>query len=298
MFESFSNTVTPENITDLTIRNPRWELVRIWDLIDITPDASVAQISREDGKISVRVESDLADWFTTQGTAIQNKLLAYIDTLQLPSGISIEGWWESEENAELFSAVWTWFAISIACMFVILLLMFDSFTKPAIILYTIILALLWVNLWLYFTGNPYSMPFAIWFISLAWIVVNDAIIFLERIRENVSHNFEEVASIVEAWKSRLQPIMLTTITTVFGILPLALTDEFYLGLIGIYYRFLTYRMKFDDFVCGTKFILWVDCWKTSNMDENPFLDNNILSCRNLTITKSGILRNQMKENST
>lgn len=230
LYDTFANNVTPENITNLIISTPRGELVRIWDLVEINPDASVAQISREDGKISVRVESDLADGFTTQWTIIQNKLLAYIDTLQLPDGISVESGGEGQENAELFSAVWTWFAISLACMFVILLLMFDSFTKPAIILYTIILALLWVNLWLYFTGNPYSMPFAIWFISLAWIVVNDAIIFLDRIRENVSHDFEDLVAIIEAWKSRLQPILLTTITTVFGILPLALQDEFWAWL--------------------------------------------------------------------
>jgi HAE1 family hydrophobic/amphiphilic exporter-1 len=111
-------------------------------------------------------------------------------------------------------------------MFVILLLMFDSFTKPAIILYTIILAFLGVNIWLRATWNPYSMPFMIWFISLAWIVVNDAIIFLDRIRENVSHDVDEFVAIVEAGKSRLQPILLTTITTVFWILPLALQDEF------------------------------------------------------------------------
>ena len=92
--------------------------------------------------------------------------------------------------------------------------MFNSFTKPAIILFTIILALLGVNIGLAVTGNPYSMPFAIGFIALAGIVVNDAIIFLDRIRENVSHEIDEFAAIVEAGRSRLQPILLTTITTV------------------------------------------------------------------------------------
>lgn len=266
LFDTFSTSVTPENITDLIITSPRGESVRIWDLIDITADASVAQISREDGKISVRVESDLADGFTTQWTVIQNKLLEYIDSLQLPTGISIESWWEWQENAELFAAVGTWFAISIACMFVILLLMFDSFTKPAIILYTIILALLWVNLWLYFTGNPYSMPFAIWFISLAWIVVNDAIIFLDRIRENVSHNFEEIESIVEAWKSRLQPILLTTITTVFGILPLALQDEFWAWL-------------------GYTIVFWLSAWSFMTLFVIPSLYYELITEKRLTWMK-------------
>lgn len=266
LFDTFATRVTPENITNLIVTSPRGEWVRIWDLIDINPDASVAQISREDGKISVRVESDLADGFTTQGTVIQNKLLEYIESIQLPNGISIESGWEWQENAELFSAIWTWFAISLACMFVILLLMFDSFTKPAIILFTIILAFLWVNLWLYFTGNPYSMPFAIWFISLAWIVVNDAIIFLDRIRENISHDFEEIDSIVEAGKSRLQPIMLTTITTVFGILPLALTDEFW--------AWLWYTIVF-----------WLATWSLMTLFVIPSLYYELLVEKRLTRVK-------------
>lgn len=226
LFDTFEKAVTPESITNLTISTPRGEQVRIGDLIDIQPDAAVAQISRENGKISVRVESDLADGFTNQGTVIQGKLVDYINTLNLPEWISIEAAGEWQENAELLSATARGFAVSVALMFIILLLMFDSFTKPAIILYTIILALLWVNIWLRVTWNPYSMPFMIWFISLAWIVVNDAIIFLDRIRVNVSHDIDEFVAIIEAGKSRLQPILLTTITTVFWILPLALQDEF------------------------------------------------------------------------
>jgi multidrug efflux pump subunit AcrB len=66
LYDTFENGVTPESITNLTITTPRGEQVRIGDLIDITPDASVAQISRENGKISVRIESDLADGFTNQ----------------------------------------------------------------------------------------------------------------------------------------------------------------------------------------------------------------------------------------
>lgn len=230
LFDTFVDAVTPESITNITITTPRGEQVRIWDLIDIQPDAAVAQISRENGRISVRVESEIADGYTNEWTRIQNDLLAYVDTLPLPEWVSIEAVGEWEENAELIAATWRWFAISLALMFVILLLMFDSFTKPAIILFTIILALLGVNIWLFVTKNPYSMPFMIWFIALAWIVVNDAIIFLDRIRENVSHDIDEFVAIVEAGKSRLQPIMLTTITTVFWILPLALQDEFWAWL--------------------------------------------------------------------
>lgn len=230
LFAPFEDWVTPESISALTIATPRGERVRIWDLIEIYPDASVDQITRENGKISVRVESELADGFANQWTTIQNRLLAYAQTLTFPDWISYESAGEWQENAELIAATWRWFIISLALMFVILLVMFDSFTKPAIILFTIVLATFGVNVWLYLTSNPYSMPFMIGFIALAWIVVNNAIIILDRIRENISHNFDDFVAIVEAGKSRLEPVLLTTITTVFGILPLAFQDEFWAWL--------------------------------------------------------------------
>ena len=123
--------------------------------------------------------------------------------------------------------------ISIFLIFSILVFQFNSYRQPIIVLYSIVLALLWVNVWLYLTWNPYSMPFAIWFIALTWIVVNDAIILIDRINKWILYEQEHgwkvdyIEQIIVAWKSRLQPIIVTTLTTVFWVLPLALQDEFW-----------------------------------------------------------------------
>ena len=74
------------------------------------------------------------------------------------------------------------------------------------------------------------MPFMIWFIALTWVVVNDAIIFIDRINKNLEKGIDWIHSIIWAGKSRLQPIIVTTLTTVFWVLPLALQDEFWAGL--------------------------------------------------------------------
>ena len=74
------------------------------------------------------------------------------------------------------------------------------------------------------------MPFAIWFIALTWIVVNNAIILIDKINSNLSKWVDWVEAVAESWKSRLRPILLTTLTTLFGILPLALEDEFWAWL--------------------------------------------------------------------
>jgi len=86
-----------------------------------------------------------------------------------------------------------------------------------------------------------SMTFAIWFIALTWVVVNDAIILLDRINRNLDRLVRNawdkvlvlddyVEALVAAGRSRLQPIIVTTITTLFWVLPLALQDAFWAWL--------------------------------------------------------------------
>ena len=74
------------------------------------------------------------------------------------------------------------------------------------------------------------MPFAIWFISLTWIVINDAIILIDRINVLVKRWIDKYDAVLDAWRQRLQPIIITTLTTVFWIIPIAMQDNFWLWL--------------------------------------------------------------------
>jgi hypothetical protein len=154
----------------------------------------------------------------------------FAEQYNFPEGISFSAGWENAENQDLIVSTFKSLFIAMFLIFSILVFQFNSFKQPAIVLYSVILALLWVNIGLYLTGNPYSMPFMIWFIALTWVVVNDAIILIDRINKNLEKGIDDLHSIIGAGKSRLQPIIVTTLTTVFGVLPLALQDEFWAGL--------------------------------------------------------------------
>jgi len=71
------------------------------------------------------------------------------------------------------------------------------------------------------------MAFGIGFIALTGIVVNDAIVLIDRINRNKTRGMDTYAAIVEAGKSRLQPIILTTITTILGLMSIVRQDEFF-----------------------------------------------------------------------
>ena len=70
----------------------------------------------------------------------------------------------------------------------------------------------------------------IWFIALAWIVINDAIILVDRANRNLAKGLEPVYAIATAWQSRLQPILVTTITTVLWVWPMALQSPMWAWL--------------------------------------------------------------------
>ena len=132
--------------------------------------------------------------------------------------------------AELINSVITGVFLAFFFIFGILVYQFNSYGQPAVILYSVFMSLIWVILGLYITGNPLSMPVGVGFISLMWIVVNDAIVMIDKINKNLSKGMELKTSIVEWAVSRLNPILVTTITTIAGILPIALQDVFWAGL--------------------------------------------------------------------
>lgn len=219
--------LSASDITDMVIQTKNGN-IKIGSIATYQFLPAISTISREAGNVTISVESDLEDGFLP--TDIQPKFLEFAQSYSYPKGISFSSGWEASENAELIASTLSSFVIAIFLIFTILVLQFNSFLQPAIVLYSIVLALLWVNIGLYLTGNPYSMSFGIWFIALTWIVVNNAIILIDKINSNLAKWVDKVEAVAESGKSRLRPILLTTLTTLFGILPLALEDEFWAGL--------------------------------------------------------------------
>ena len=233
--KDFDEKLTPSDISNLYITTSVWK-IKVWDYLDYTPKSSLSAINREDTKISISIGADLASWVNSW-TKIQAKLMEFAENYDYPDWIYYLAWWENVENSDLIFSVIESFIIAIFLIFTILVFQFNSYLQPLIILYSVVLALLWVNIWLYIMGFPYSITFWIWFIALTWIVVNDAIILIDKINKEILKrkwklNYENIDkqkfnAIILGWKGRLQPIIVTTLTTMFWILPLAIQDAFW-----------------------------------------------------------------------
>lgn len=129
---------------------------------------------------------------------------------------------QNEEMSNSFQSLI--FALSLAVFLVYLVMasQFESLLHPFIILFTIPLALIGAILALYVTGTTISVVVFIGLILLAGIVVNNAIVLIDLINQMRQKGASKMEAIMEGGKSRLRPILMTTLTTTLGLLPLAI----------------------------------------------------------------------------
>ena len=183
-------------------------------------EPSPTTIDRTDTQRSITVSAALSDGFNPS-LKLQEFREKY--NPDFDPGYSIEFGGEAEELAESFSSLGQAMVLGLFLILIILTIQFNSFRQSFVILLTIPLALIGVFSGLFILNLPFSFPAFIGVVALAGIVVNNGIILIDRVNQNAKTMTKEEA-VKEAATSRFQPIVLTTLTTVAGILPLALSD--------------------------------------------------------------------------
>ncbi|MFH1546716.1 MAG: efflux RND transporter permease subunit [Patescibacteria group bacterium] len=149
---------------------------------------------------------------------------------QIPDGVSLEFGGEAEDIAESFTSLFRAMGVGIFLIALILVLQFNSFRQPFIILFTLPLALIGVFTGLALIGRNLSFPGFIGIVALSGVVVNDAIVLIDRINKNIRKGLPKIEAIIRSGGERMQPIILTTITTSLGVLPLAFANELWADL--------------------------------------------------------------------
>ncbi len=140
----------------------------------------------------------------------------------LPAGIFAQIAGQNEEMSESFRSLIYALALAVFLVYLVMASQFESLLHPFIILFTIPLALVGAILALYLTSTTISVVVFIGLILLIGIVVNNAIILIDIINQMRMKGMEKIEAIKEGGKSRLRPILMTTMTTTLGLLPLAI----------------------------------------------------------------------------
>ena len=145
-----------------------------------------------------------------------------IDSTPMPAGVTAMVSGQNEEMQDSFRSMQFALVLAIFLVYLVMASQFESLIHPFVILFTIPLALVGAVLALYLTGTTVNVVAFIGIIMLAGIVVNNAIVLVDLINQLRANGMEKTAAIMEAGRARLRPILMTTLTTVLGLLPMAI----------------------------------------------------------------------------
>ena len=221
-------------------------------------------IKHKDVQRVVTVYSALAAGYTDAGAIvaeIQNEMKAFTEK---PADIKIDYTGQIEEQNKQMAFLMSAFFIGLGLIFFLLIFQFNSISKPGIIMLAIFLSLIGVFGGLMITGKPFVIMMTMMgIIALAGIVVNNGVVLLDYTqllidRKKLKHNLEDdqflekeelLDAIIKGGKARLRPVLLTAITTILGLIPLAT---------GLNINFFTLFSDFDAniYVGGDNVIFW------------------------------------------
>ena len=150
------------------------------------------------------------------------ELNSIIQDTPMPNGLYARLAGQNEEMALSFSSLQFAIILAIFLVYLVMASQFESFLHPFVIIFSIPLALIGAVLALWITGSTISIVVFIGLILLAGIVVNNAIVLIDLINKLRAGGMEKMEAIIEGGRSRLRPILMTTLTTTLGLLPLAM----------------------------------------------------------------------------
>jgi multidrug efflux pump subunit AcrB len=213
---------SPEDLGSIALFPGDEAPIYLRDVADVRLGTGPTTILRVNQNRQLRVTGDVDDQVASVGQVTAAVRSALAD-LPLPQGYSLIYGGEEQALRENQRNLRIVILLAVFLVFVVMAVQYESVSDPLTILVSIPLALIGVGALLWITGTPLSAPVLLGVILLAGIVVNNAILlvqYVEIARREKGMPVEE--AVVEAGAVRLRPILMTTTTTVFGMLPLAL----------------------------------------------------------------------------
>lgn len=215
-------------VSQIPIKTPSGNFIKLSDVANFDIQLQRTQFRHEDGKRSVSVGAAIdGDATAAQFGAELERVISELPTAPGDS-VTIGG--DNEETNRLVTEMGLSMLLAVFLILLILVLQFDSFLQASVIVMLLPLSLMGVFIGFWLSGTPIGFPTMIGIVALAGIIVNDSIVLIDRINHNMQGLGDQTAAFIEAGVSRMQPIILTSVTTIFGLLPLALSDPIWEGL--------------------------------------------------------------------
>jgi len=208
-----------EDIENIVIYNNVGKAVRLSEVANVVERFAPPSIDRQDRERIVKVSATL--YGETLDKATKN-IQAEIDKMDIPSNIGVKIGGTLTDQQESFSDMGTLLVLIIMLVYIVMAAQFESFRYPFIIMFSIPFALTGVLIALFISGGTLNMMSAIGCIMLVGIVIKNGIVLVDYINLNRERGMGIIAAVINGGKSRLRPVLMTTATTVLGMIPMAL----------------------------------------------------------------------------
>jgi HAE1 family hydrophobic/amphiphilic exporter-1 len=181
---------------------------------------AITNIQKLDGKQYAQVTAQVNDANTR---AVSTEVIAAVEKLKLPAGVSLNAGSGSDETLQTFIDLLVAMLVAIGLVYIVMLVTFGKARTPFVILSSLLFIPVGALLGLFITSEPLSLSAMIGVLMLIGIVVTNAIVYVDRVGQNRDRGLELEESLVEAGKTRLRPILMTAFATICALLPLAFT---------------------------------------------------------------------------
>ena len=206
-------------LKNLTLNNAMGMKVKLSQIAIFKVEQGPISIDRHD---QVRIANINGDLFNRDLKSVTDDIKAGVDKIELPSGYEVEFTGENQQMMDTFADLALALILAIILVYAVMAVQYESFFNPFVIMFSLPTALIGIILSLFITGRALSVPAFIGVIMLVGVVVSNAIVFVDYLKQQVEKGMERDEAIIETGRVRLRPILMTAFSTILAMTPLAL----------------------------------------------------------------------------
>ena len=207
------------DLENILIYNPAGQPVRVRDVGKVVERFTPPTIERKDRERIITVQTVVAG---VPMSDVVEASMAQIDDMEIPAGVNISLAGSYEDQQDSFRDLLLLAVLIVILVYIVMAAQFESYTYPAIIMTSLLFAFSGVFIILYLSGHTLNVMSMIGAIMLIGIVVKNGIVLIDYISLNRERGLSIRSAVVLGGKSRLRPVVMTTLTTILGMVPMAL----------------------------------------------------------------------------
>ena len=208
-------------LNNLLIATPTGAIVPLKDVADIIEETGYSDIRRFDGERAITVSASVDRQKTTPFEVTQALISAFTDVESLHPGYQLDFRGLFDEIINSFAELWKLFIVGLLLIYVVLGAQFKSFIQPIIIMFAVPFGMIGAMVGLLLSNATLSIVAMFGIVALSGIVVNDSIVLIDFINKYRENGYNKWYAILKGGSVRLRPIILTSLTTIIGLIPMA-----------------------------------------------------------------------------